>query len=87
MGRRGLHLDLGRVKRGDVSELPRLVHDGVEGFLVTPGDVPALADRLTRLLTQPALAASRGRAARTRAAAHDVSAIARLLLGALRAAA
>jgi len=35
--------------------LPEVVRDGVDGFLYPPGDVPALADRLSRLLGDPEL--------------------------------
>src|SRR5205085_10832980 len=44
--------------------LPEVVRDGETGFLVTPGDVPELHDRLDRLLRDPALARRMGRAAR-----------------------
>jgi glycosyltransferase involved in cell wall biosynthesis len=70
-----------------VGHVASIVDDGVEGFLVTPGDIGTLAERLTRLLTRPELAASMGQAARTRAAAHDVAVIARTLLDSLREAA
>jgi glycosyltransferase involved in cell wall biosynthesis len=39
-----------------VGGLPEVVQDGVTGFLVPPGDVPALHDRLDQLLRDPALA-------------------------------
>lgn len=42
------------------------VQDGVTGYLVPPRDPAALADCLERLLTQPALRARLGRAARAR---------------------
>jgi glycosyltransferase involved in cell wall biosynthesis len=70
-----------------VGHVASIIDDGVEGFLIAPGDVPALADRLTRLLTNADLAASMGRAARKRAARHDVRVIAGVLLTALREAA
>jgi glycosyltransferase involved in cell wall biosynthesis len=70
-----------------VGHVASIVDDGVEGFLIAPGDVEALADRLVRLLTSPALAASMGQAARTRAARHDVGVIAGRLLSSLKAAA
>jgi glycosyltransferase involved in cell wall biosynthesis len=38
-----------------VGGIPEAVSDGVEGFLVQPGDVDALADRLTQLLLDPSL--------------------------------
>lgn len=47
-----------------VGGIPEAVTDGVEGFLVEPGDVAALADRLERLLGDPALAQRMGEAAR-----------------------
>jgi glycosyltransferase involved in cell wall biosynthesis len=71
----------------NVGHVSSIVDDGVEGFLVEPGDVDALADRLRLLLTNPTLAGSMGAAARRRALPHDVGAIAAALLGALRAAA
>jgi glycosyltransferase involved in cell wall biosynthesis len=39
------------VVAADAVALPHLVHDGVNGYLFPPGDVEALADRLTRVLT------------------------------------
>ncbi|HJU99827.1 MAG TPA: glycosyltransferase family 4 protein [Burkholderiaceae bacterium] len=47
-----------------VGGIPEAVSDGVEGYLITPGDVDALADRLKRLLQDGALAARMGQAAR-----------------------
>jgi len=44
-----------------------LVEDGVEGLLVPPGDPPAVADAVTRLLADPGLASRLGVAARERA--------------------
>jgi glycosyltransferase involved in cell wall biosynthesis len=44
--------------------LPEVVQDGETGFLVTPGDVGELRDRLAQLLGDPALAARMGRRAR-----------------------
>jgi len=46
------------------------VEDGKAGFLVAVGDVAALAERIERLLTDPALRASFGSAARARALAE-----------------
>lgn len=64
-----------------------IVTDGVEGCLIDVGDVAGLAGRLTEILGNPSLAASMGRAARARAARHDVVATAGRLLQALVAAA
>jgi glycosyltransferase involved in cell wall biosynthesis len=44
----------------------RLIEDGVNGLLVPPGDAPALAAAIGRLLSDPALAARLGAAARRR---------------------
>jgi glycosyltransferase involved in cell wall biosynthesis len=52
------------------SRLPGLtdiVDDGVSGLLVEPGDVDDLADSLTRILTDPDLAARLGKGAHERA--------------------
>ena len=45
-----------------VGGLPEWIDDGRNGLFVQPGDVPALAAQLLRLLQQPELAASMGRA-------------------------
>ncbi|THG28151.1 glycosyltransferase [Naasia lichenicola] len=37
----------------DAMALPHLVHDGENGFLFPPGDIPALAERLERVLRLP----------------------------------
>ena len=47
-----------------VGGIPEAVTDGVEGFLVTPGDIPALTARLRQLLMDEALRQQIGRAAR-----------------------
>jgi alpha-maltose-1-phosphate synthase len=44
--------------------LPEVVRDGETGFLVTPGDVEELRDRLAQLLADPGLAARVGSRAR-----------------------
>jgi glycosyltransferase involved in cell wall biosynthesis len=54
----------------DVGELRDLVHDGRNGFVVAPADVDALADRLGRLLADPDLRATLGRAAAADAHAY-----------------
>jgi glycosyltransferase involved in cell wall biosynthesis len=53
-----------------VSGSGELIEDGRSGFVIEPGDVPALADRLTRLL-DPELRAAIGREARRLAEAHS----------------
>jgi len=47
-----------------VGGVPEIVEDGVTGFLVPPGDVEALRDRLAYLLAHPRQAARLGAAAR-----------------------
>ena len=49
-----------------VGGVPDVVRDGVDGFLVEPGDVDALAERLGRLAADPALRARMGEAGRAR---------------------
>ena len=44
-----------------------VVRDGIEGFVIPPGDVEALMDRMTRLTDDALLRARMGRAARERA--------------------
>lgn len=50
-----------------VGGIPEAITDGVEGFLVAPGDEAALADRLSRLLSDADLRHRMGAAARTKA--------------------
>ena len=49
-----------------VGAIPEVVTDGVEGFLIEPGDVAALADRLLRLASDADLRSRMGLAARRR---------------------
>jgi glycosyltransferase involved in cell wall biosynthesis len=53
-----------------------LVQDGRNGFLTAPGDVPALADRLGRLLDDPGLRCAMGARGRAVAEAHSLAAMA-----------
>lgn len=48
----------------DVGGMPEVVRDGVTGFVVPPGDAPALRERLERLLADPDLARRLGEAGR-----------------------
>jgi glycosyltransferase involved in cell wall biosynthesis len=56
------------VAASDVGGMRELVADGVNGYLVPAGDVPALAHALGRLLADPRRAAAMGGAGRERAA-------------------
>jgi len=47
-----------------VGSVPEVVSDGVNGFLIAPGDSATLARRLRRLLHDPELASRLGAAAR-----------------------
>ena len=53
-----------------VGGLPEVVEDGETGFLVPPGDVAALRERISRLLDDPALASRMGARARDRVLAR-----------------
>jgi glycosyltransferase involved in cell wall biosynthesis len=66
-------LALGRpVVVTDVGGVPEVVEDGRQGFIVQPGDTKTLADRIVRLLRDPALRLRMGREGRTRAEAFDI---------------
>jgi len=49
-----------------VGAIPEVVTDGHEGFLIEPGDVEALADRMLKLSNDPELRKRMGQAARRR---------------------
>lgn len=49
-----------------VGGIPDAVRDGIDGHLVAPGDIDALADRLGELLARPAQAREMGRVAHAR---------------------
>ena len=53
------------------SSMPEFVHDGVTGYLVSPGDVTALAERLATLLQNPERAKTMGEAALAVAREHS----------------
>jgi glycosyltransferase involved in cell wall biosynthesis len=50
----------------DFAGIPEFVRDGVEGLLVAPGDVAALAQRLGELAADPERRAALGAAAQLR---------------------
>lgn len=50
-----------------VGGLPEVIRDGVEGYLVEPGDVDAMAARCLQILTEPGRLKQMGKAARRRA--------------------
>jgi glycosyltransferase involved in cell wall biosynthesis len=56
-----------------VGSVPENVLDGRTGYLAEPGDARRIADRVIRLLRDPALAAEMGRAARRHVAQHASS--------------
>jgi glycosyltransferase involved in cell wall biosynthesis len=49
-----------------VGAIPEIIDDGKEGFLVEPGDVDALIERIAQVIGDPALRAEMGRLARDR---------------------
>ena len=49
-----------------IGGIPEAIQDGVEGYLLAPGDVNGLAERIARLLSDDALAQSMGAAARSK---------------------
>jgi glycosyltransferase involved in cell wall biosynthesis len=53
-----------------VGGIVELIDESVTGLLVPPGDAPSLADRLCRLMNDPALASRLGNAARAEALAR-----------------
>jgi glycosyltransferase involved in cell wall biosynthesis len=76
-----------------VGGVPDVVRDGEDGFLVEPGDVDALADRLARLAAEPELRERLGAAGRARVVPRysverlvdDIDLLYRSLLSAARA--
>jgi glycosyltransferase involved in cell wall biosynthesis len=49
-----------------IGGIPEAIQDGVEGYLLAPGDVQGLADRIARLLADDALAQRMGAAGRSK---------------------
>jgi glycosyltransferase involved in cell wall biosynthesis len=60
-----------------VGGVPDVVREGVDGFLVAPGDVDAMAERLARLAADPGLRHRMGEAGR--ASVHERYSVTRLL--------
>jgi glycosyltransferase involved in cell wall biosynthesis len=60
-----------------VGGVPDVVRDDVDGFLVEPGDIDAMADRLARLAADPPLRHRMGEAGR--ASVHERYSVERLL--------
>jgi N-acetyl-alpha-D-glucosaminyl L-malate synthase BshA len=56
-----------------VGGLPEVVRDGIDGFLVPPRDVQAMAAKALEILTDPAKREAMGRAGRERALSHFCS--------------
>jgi len=50
-----------------VGAIPNLIEDGVNGFLVPPGDIDLLAQRIRTLVLNPELARTFGERAREKA--------------------
>lgn len=53
-----------------VGAVPEVITNGQEGFLIEPGDVPALAERMLRISSDPDLRKRMGQAARRRVEAE-----------------
>jgi glycosyltransferase involved in cell wall biosynthesis len=53
-----------------IGGIPEAIDDGVEGYLLAPGDVDGLAERLERLLSDDALAQRMGAAGRAKVERH-----------------
>ncbi|AXH97442.1 glycosyltransferase family 4 protein [Ornithinimicrobium avium] len=65
----------------DAGGIPFVIDDARTGFLVRPGDADTLTDRLGRLVTDPDLRATMGRAARADAEQHSWRAATEALVG------
>jgi glycosyltransferase involved in cell wall biosynthesis len=58
-----------------VDGTPEVVRDGVNGFLVQPGDVGLMAEKIVYLLDQPAEAQAMGAVGKTMIAEFDINAM------------
>jgi len=52
--------------------IPEIVHDGVNGYLAEPGDIDAIGQAITTLLTQPQKATNMGKASIVLANRHTI---------------
>jgi glycosyltransferase involved in cell wall biosynthesis len=59
------------VVAADALALPELVHDGISGLLVPPGDTAATAQAIVRILNEPGLAHRMGQAGLEISRPHD----------------
>ena len=55
-----------------VGGIPDVIDDGVDGILVTPGDIAALAEAIKRLLRDPSLRSRMGSAGRCKVEARYI---------------
>jgi glycosyltransferase involved in cell wall biosynthesis len=60
-----------------VDGTPEVVRDGVNGFLVEPGDVELMAEKINYLLEHPEEARAMGAAGKTMIAEFDINAMVR----------
>ncbi|MBD3305741.1 glycosyltransferase [candidate division KSB3 bacterium] len=57
----------------NVDGIPEAVHDGVNGFLRSPGDVPGIADKIIYLLAHPDIAQRMGQEGQRRVGEFDIN--------------
>jgi glycosyltransferase involved in cell wall biosynthesis len=70
----------------NITGIPELIRDGIDGFLVPPSDEVALAEALRALIDDPALRLRIGKAGRRRVLEHyDLDQNTTALAGVLRA--
>ncbi len=70
-----------------VGGIPELLDDGREGYLVRPGDIDSIADRIARLVRDPEQRRQMGRLAHSRAHQFDLNVVFDQLAAELRGAA
>ena len=54
--------------------VPEIIHDGINGYLVNPGDIENMAQRIVDVLENPEMAKRMGKAGRKVAESHSVQA-------------